>query len=69
MYDFIQIGDLRRMAELLQTGCEKAVGDHQENEDDGEAKSAGRPKGKQGSWHPSALDSFLLSALRKLSIF
>ena len=51
------------MAEMLQTGCEKAVGDHQENEDDGEVKSAGRPKGKQGSWHPSAPDSFVISAL------
>ena len=49
MYYYSQIGDLRRLAEMVQSGCEKAVGEHQEAEPGDEAKAAGRPKGKQGA--------------------
>ena len=35
---------------MLQSGCEKAVGEHGEQVDDtGESKPAGRPKGKTGN--------------------
>ena len=38
------------MAEMVQAGCEKAVGEHQEAEAGDETKPAGRPKGKQGNF-------------------
>ena len=50
-----QNGELRRMAEMVQTGCEKAVGEHHRTEAAAEAgeddetnkpANAGRPKGK-----------------------
>lgn len=37
------------MAEAIQSGCEKAVAEHQQTEDTNEVKAAGRPKGKQGT--------------------
>ena len=40
------------MADMLLSGCEKAVGEHGEQVDDtGESKPAGRPKGKTGIAH------------------